>query len=547
METTGSKIRAHPPPYKHSREVALLIDGSAALLQGQDPLALIDELYSRIGKLLGVEMYVHFAVSEDGEYLELAASGGLTAQQQASIGRMSFNQAVCGAVAHRRDPMIVNAVQDSRDPLVGAIKALGVRAYACHPLIAHDYLFGTLSFGTRSRDEFDQDAVDLMRAVSNLVALALDRHRTERNLRDSDRRKEDFLAVLSHELRNPLAPLRTGVDLLEHARRQPELLDTLAPMMERQLSHLTRLVDDLLDIERVRRGRIALRKAPLELQHVARAAVEQMEKAMAERGHDLTVTLPDVALPVYGDFERLTQVIANLLSNAAKYTEIGGVIKLSVTEEDAQAVVRVLDNGHGIPAHRFGVLFDFYNEVPEHIGITPRTGMGVGLALSQQLVRMHGGLIEVESEGLGRGSQFIVRLPMGDAGKVLEKPASGEAGVPVPHRIMIVDDNADAADSLAIVLKMNGHTVSVAYDAETALERWQQVKPEIVFLDIGLPGMDGMEAAHQMRRLQGDEAVRLIALTGRGQEVDRERAKAAHFDDLLTKPVNAALLLDMLQ
>ena len=232
----------------------------------------------------------------------------------------------------------------------------------------------------------------------------------------TNRAKDEFLAVLGHELRNPLAPLRTGLELLKHARNKPELIDDLHPMMDRQFSHLVRLVDDLLDISRVSRGEIALQRAPLDLNASITAAIDQMRTPITDRVHQLSLHLSDTSLTVHGDFNRLMQVMANLLGNAARYTPPGGTIEVTSGVEDGKAVVRVRDTGYGIPSEHIDRLFELFSQVPEHRAQTGGGGLGIGLALSRQLIELHGGTIDVKSEGLGHGSEFIVRLPRSRAG-----------------------------------------------------------------------------------------------------------------------------------
>lgn len=363
------------------------------------------------------------------------------------------------------------------------------------------------------------------------------RKEAEEALRESDQAKDEFLAVLGHELRNPLAPLRTGLELLEQAPRNLELTESLLPMMDRQLSHLVRLVDDLLDISRISRGAIELQRSPLNLNTPIQAAVEQTRTLVKERRHRLVVQQADEPLAVNGDFERLTQVFANLLGNAVKYMAAGGVIRLTTQAEDGHAVVRVRDTGFGIPPDRIRSLFKLFSQIPEHRD-GAGGGLGIGLALSRRLVEMHGGTIEAKSEGLGHGSEFIVRLPVSRAD--VESSASvrrDSSGGPV-RRVLIVDDNVDAAEGLRMLLEMQGHSVEAAYDGPAALRRIEASSPDIVLLDLGLPGMDGVEVARRARALPHGDDMLLVAVTGWGQDEDRQRTGEAGFDLHLTKPVD---------
>ena len=374
-----------------------------------------------------------------------------------------------------------------------------------------------------------------------------ERKRAEETLRAADRRKDEFLAVLGHELRNPLAPLRSGVELLDLARGRPEIIEGVRVMMERQLQHLVHLVDDLLDLSRITRGEVQLQRATVDLETVVTAAIELTRPFVAERKHELTFVPPTDPMHVFGDFERLTQVIGNLLSNAAKYTPTGGAISLRTEPSGGKAVVRVRDTGFGIPPERLEEIFEMFTQVPEHRALIGGGGLGIGLALSRRLTELHDGTLEATSEGLGRGSEFILRLPLVErAALVPTQPARVAAQPSSPRRVLIVDDNVDAADSLRFVLDLQGHTTSVAYDAESALTAVAQSAPDFVLLDIGLPRIDGYETARRIRALAGADRTRLIAVTGWGQEQDKQRAREAGFDAHVTKPVNAELIAKLL-
>ena len=369
-----------------------------------------------------------------------------------------------------------------------------------------------------------------------------DRKRAEQALREADRRKDEFLAVLGHELRNPLAPLRAGIELMREAADRPALLESLRAMMDRQLAHLIHLVDDLLDLARVTRGEIQLQRAPLDLADVIQAAAELSAPVISERRHSLEVAIEPTKLPVDGDFQRLTQVIGNLLSNAAKYTEPGGRIEVRATAENGRAVVRVKDTGYGIPADRLDYVFEMFGQVPEHREKTGGGGIGIGLALSRQLVTLHGGSIEAHSEGLGRGSEFVVTLPLAEpTAREARRPTFAKHR-PSARRVLIVDDNVDAAEALRMVLELEGHHVKAAYSASEGLEAFDRFEPDVVLLDIGLPETDGYEVARCLRARPRGRDVVLYALTGWAQEEDRQRAFEAGFDEHLTKPVDMETL-----
>jgi two-component system, chemotaxis family, CheB/CheR fusion protein len=364
-----------------------------------------------------------------------------------------------------------------------------------------------------------------------------ERKAAEQALHEAARSKNEFLAVLSHELRNPLAPLRIGVELLRQAQDKPALLGTVRPMMERQLAHLVRLVDDLLDISRISQGRIELQRTGLDLNASIAAAIEQLGPDIAERRHELIVDLAQGPVKVYGDHERLTEVFANLLSNAAKYTHPGGTIRVRSEVKGQHVVVAIRDNGYGIPPDRVEGIFTLFSQVPEHREHTGGGGLGIGLALARKLVEMHEGSIAVTSEGLGHGSEFVVRLPLLRTAATAPAPDGPAAAPGRPRRVLVVEDNVDAAEGLRMLLELMGHVVRVVHDGASALQQVEAFRPEVALLDLGLPEMDGVELAGRLRALPGGDRLVLAAITGWGQDEDRQRTRAAGFDAHLVKPV----------
>jgi signal transduction histidine kinase len=368
--------------------------------------------------------------------------------------------------------------------------------------------------------------------------------RAEESLRVADQRKDEFLATLGHELRNPLAPLLTGLELLRLARPQDPVVLRVMAVMERQVSHLVRLVDDLLEVSRITRGVIDVRREPIDLAFIVRAAVETSRPAIEALGHELAVEVPDEAITISGDAVRLTQVFANLLNNAAKYTNGGGHIALTVRRNGEEASIAVRDDGIGIPHDQLSSVFEMFTQVDRSSRRT-QGGLGIGLTLVRSLVTMHGGRVEARSEGLDRGSEFIVYLPvLAHRGARAVRQAS-PAPFP-PKRILIVDDNLDAGETLGALLTALGATVSVVQSGRAALERLAAFKPEAVILDIGMPEMDGYEVARHVRRTRDNDGILLIALTGWGQENDQRRARAAGFDHHMVKPPDIDVLRDLL-
>ncbi|ESQ84855.1 hypothetical protein AEAC466_07300 [Asticcacaulis sp. AC466] len=364
-------------------------------------------------------------------------------------------------------------------------------------------------------------------------------------LKEADVRKDEFLATLAHELRNPLAPIRNGLQILKMSPDGPRAEDVRS-MMDRQLTHLVRLIDDLLDVSRVSRGRIDLRKERISLQDAVKAAVETSKPLIDANGHKLTLDIPTEPLWVEGDLTRLAQVVSNLLNNAAKYTAHGGRIGLTVTPHASHADIIVSDNGLGIEADMLPRVFDLFAQADSHLDRS-QGGLGIGLALVSKLVDMHGGTSKAESEGPGKGSTFTVSLPLvGASGEVQGKPLQKNGRPATPMKVLIVDDNVDSAQTSLWMLDLIGHKAEVANDGARALEMAREMKPDVVLLDIGMPGMDGYEVCRQLRKMPGMEQLVLIAQTGWGQESDRQKAFAAGFDHHITKPVSLDLLTQLL-
>jgi signal transduction histidine kinase len=381
---------------------------------------------------------------------------------------------------------------------------------------------------------------ELAQANLALQGEVAERKRVEVALKEADRRKDEFLAILAHELRNPLAPIRNAVEIMARVAIDNPHINWSREVIDRQSTHLTRLVDDLLDISRITRGVIRLAKEPVNIATVLARAVETLQPMISEHKHELTIDCPDDSLLVIGDMTRLTQILGNLLNNAAKYTNPGGVIGLAVQRDGDWIELRVKDNGIGIPEDSISKLFHLFSRLK---GSEDRTagGLGIGLALVRTLVEMHDGAVTVTSEGANRGSEFKVRLPMAPAGAVTPfVRVSIEQNYQIaPRRILIADDNRDALDTLALLLEVDGHEVMKAADGGAALETAIKWRPDLAFLDIGMPIMDGYATARRIRQEPWGRDLVLIALSGWGQREDMARSREAGFDLHLVKPVSA--------
>ena len=361
---------------------------------------------------------------------------------------------------------------------------------------------------------------------------------------EADRRKDEFLAVLAHELRNPLAPLRNSLYVLRRSHMASGAAKLLE-MMERQVDNLVRLVDDLMEVSRITRGKIELRKEALSLQDLIHQAAATSAPAVEAKNHALQLSLGDEDLIIDGDPLRLTQIFGNLINNAAKFTPTGGRIEIMAKRAGDEAVVCVRDNGRGISEHMLGRIFEFFTQ--ECIPGEPRDGIGVGLALSRSLVELHGGRLDAFSEGEGRGSELVVHLPLADAQRLIAPGAKESSSQDMPaKKVLIVDDNRAAADSLKLLLEALGEDSRVAYCGKEGLEAVVAFKPEIVFLDLGMAEMDGYETARRIRQLPGGRTIRLFALSGWGREEDRSRSSEVGFDGHLVKPINMDALVECL-
>ncbi|MGV3637612.1 MAG: PAS domain-containing protein [Flavobacteriales bacterium] len=376
-------------------------------------------------------------------------------------------------------------------------------------------------------------------AVAGITRDVTELDRANKALQEADRRKDEFLATLAHELRNPLAPLRTGIDLLATA----EDLDTVQEtqrIMERQVDHMVHLVDDLIELSRISRGTIELRRIHSDLRIMLQMALETARPLIEQRGHTVELHAPDRELPLNGDPTRLAQIFGNVLNNAAKYTHPGGRIDIHVKPRGQEVEIDIADNGIGMTAADIPRIFDMFTQV-DGASATAGGGLGIGLHIVKRLVEMHGGRIEARSPGLGAGSTFTITLPLGSA----PSQRTSAPAEPAPHmerRIMIVDDNVDAAFTLSLMLKKKGHQVHATNGAQEALDVVLSFRPEFIFLDIGMPGLDGYEACRRLRAMPQLKDTRIIALTGWGQEEDRKRVREAGFDEHLVKPVQLAVI-----
>ncbi|MEO5714939.1 MAG: ATP-binding protein [Luteolibacter sp.] len=384
--------------------------------------------------------------------------------------------------------------------------------------------------------------------VGGIAIDITDRLRAEEALRDAGRKKDEFLATLAHELRNPLAPIRTGVEVLKKVMDQPDKAAPVIGVIERQTAQMVRLIDDLIDVSRITRGKLELRNSDIDLGEVLTAATETVHPLLTARGHEFSVSLPESPVLVHGDASRLSQVFSNLLSNAARYTPEGGKIRLGLETAADEVTVSIADNGDGIEPDMQRAIFEMFTQV-KRAGLCPTDGgLGIGLTLVRLITEMHGGTVEVRSEGRGAGSEFRIRLPriFRQAEAVPPSSAANKNSSPNRGRILVIDDGVSTADILSMFLDLEGYDTRTAYNGATGLEIARDHCPQVAFIDIGMPEMDGNETARRMREIPGCESTILIALTGWGQEDDRRKTQEAGFNHHLVKPAAPATLREML-
>ncbi len=488
-----------------------------------------------------------------------AARAGLLAKQTAWSARLQ-------QVANASLTIHAATTQDSVVGIIGAEARRILGAGDCdvvfEPTLAHEDhgmlivpLMGreTRQLGyIRCRDKasgpFDADDRAILTQLAHMASTAVENARLYGEMRQADLRKDEFLATLAHELRNPLAPIHHALQVMRQTTNPVEQR-TNREVIERQVRQLVHLVDDLLDVSRVSRGKLDLRKGPVTLAEVLKSGIETSRPLVEAQGHALTVTLPPEPVWLFADLTRLAQVFSNLLNNSAKYTEPGGQIALTAGVEGREVLISVSDTGIGISPDMLPHVFDVFRQAA-NAGEHAQGGLGIGLTLVRRIIELHGGSVEARSQGLGQGSEFVVRLPAD-----VPPPAPSSADTANPSRIeprepslrvLVVDDNADSADTLAMLLRMSGHEVAVARDGYSAVDQTASFRPDLVLLDIGLPGISGYEAARRIRQLPGGPAVQLVALTGWGQEDDRRRSREAGFDQHLVKPVDFDALRNLL-
>ncbi len=532
---------------RQAARLRLLWEAAGVILSTERPDVMLQRLFEKISPHLELDAFFSFMVDPSGDDLTLFSCSGITDEQKAELGRLRFGQAVCGTVAQRRRPIVMTCIQQSDDAMAALVKSYGVSVYACNPLMAGGELLGTLSFASRTRTHFHADEIEFLETITHSFTGAYVRWRLLEDLRAADRKKDEFLATLAHELRNPLAPIRTGLEVMKMAGGMPAPLERVRATMERQMDQLVTLVNDLIDVSRITRGKLQLRLTPCRFSDIVRSATEAALPGIVEAGHYLDVSVPDAEVQLHADPHRLAQVISNLLNNATKYTPRGGTIRLAAEVQGNTLSVRVEDTGKGIPAGMLDRIFEMFAQIDALA--SDDGGLGIGLTLVKSLVQMHGGNVRAASAGPGKGSTFHLQLPVLSADTAPTPALEVECedrGI-TAKRVLIVDDNADAAETLAMAVTLMGHEVATAENGQVALDLAPGFRPHVILMDLGMPVMDGWEAAKRMRAQPWSESIHLVALTGWGQDGDREKTRAAGFDQHLVKPADPEKLRLLLE
>jgi PAS domain S-box-containing protein len=530
------------------RLLGLLVEAAGRLTASLDPAAVRATVLDLSNRLIAADAYAIWRLDPESDDWLVTDSAGLSSAFLQDHARIPAGVAMAGKPIVAEDVLEAAALESRR----AVYRAEGIASLLAVPLRTHGHVTGTLVFYYRTRRRLDDVTVRVASAVADLAGAALgtadlyaretaSRQRAE----EADRRKDEFIAMLAHELRNPLAPLRNSLQIIRLADHDPAMMDRARDMMDRQVTHLARMVDDLLDASRITLGKVRLRAERLDLATVARQVVADRRAEADAKGVALDARTP-TDVWVNGDPTRLAQILDNLLTNALKFTPAGGRVEVRIEPTDGQAAMIVRDSGAGIGPDMLPRLFQTFAQADRTLDRSAG-GLGLGLAIVKGLTELHGGTVRAESAGLGRGATFTVTIPTRTEAPALSAP-SPAAARPAARRlkVLVVEDNHDAADSLRILLEVYGYQVQVAHNGPDGVRAAEEYRPDVVVCDIGLPGMDGYRVARALRENPATAAARLIALTGYGQEEDRRRAREAGFDEHLTKPADPAKLESLL-
>jgi PAS domain S-box-containing protein len=530
---------------QQARSEAAALTHSAGLIASLDPDAVAQEIVTSVRVLLRCQASVCAMFDASGALVVKAVSGAVGSSWQPGATVPHSVGHVWQAIRERRATTMVNILEapamrwtpESQD----GIEAVPYRAALAVPLMVEGRIIGVISVGDLLAREFRDEEIQLVSAFAAQAGLAYQNARLYQALESVNRTKDEFLAMLAHELRNPLNAVVNAVAALDHVSPSDLESARLHALIRRQTEHAARLLDDLLDVARIGQGRIALKMEPVDLREVVERATDEQRHLIETKRQQLNVARPDEPVTVVGDADRLQQVVGNLLNNASKYTPVSGSIWLSVVTDAGEAVVRVRDNGTGIPPDRLESIFEVFVQFNQMLA-SPGGGLGLGLALVKRLVELHGGAVHAHSQGPETGAEFVVRLPVAMGSR---EPTTAERNGPAavrPARIVVIEDHDDSRDALVMALQLAGHDVHSASTGGEGVELVLREQPELVIIDVGLPDIDGFEVCRRLRREVGSD-IRFIALTGYGQPADRKKSAEAGFDAHLVKPVTAQDIL----
>lgn len=556
---------------ERNQRLDLLYETTRDLLSSDQPLTLISSLFKKLKETLEVDVYLNYLIDHDRNQLHLVSYGGFTASEAQQVEWLEYGQTVCGAVAQQGQQIVYAAIPKSTDPKVDHLRSLGIRAYSCQPLIAQGQVLGTLAFGSRHRNQFTAAETNLMQALCDQMAIALDRSRLLTSLqqqtdqlRQANRIKDEFLAVLSHELRSPLNPILGWAKILQTGQQDQAKTQYALETIERNAKLQAQLIEDLLDVSRILQGKLSLNTSPVGLPFTIKAALETVRLAAEAKSITIQTTLNPNVGQVLGDSNRLQQVLWNLISNAVKFTPPGGSVQVRLEQVESQRVgeresgnaevastpnltpptyaqITISDTGKGISSDFLPYVFDYFRQADS---TTTRRfgGLGLGLAIVRHLVELHGGTVQADSPGDEQGATFIVRLPVIPISN--SNPAYPTS---LAHsnfdlsglRVLFVDDERDSRELVAFLLEQHGASVTQAESANEVLGNLRQAKFDLLISDIGMPETDGYTLIRQIQEQLPDHGrdILAIALTAYAGEIDQQQALAAGFQQHITKPI----------
>lgn len=541
-----------------NERLKLLSEVANDLLLHKDPKIFLANLFAKVSTHLGLEVYFNYLFEEDRQRLQLHTYGGISADVALAARYLELGQAVCGYVVQHRLPVIVENALSTTGPLSVPLQSVGIRAYASHPLMVGDRVLGTLGLGTRMRDRFNRDEIELMQTVSNQVAAALERSRLIAELQaraealvQTNRIKDEFLTVLSHELRTPLNPILGWSSMLRSGKLDEVKTARALETIERNAKLQVQLIEDLLDVSRILRGKLSLNPVPVNLAATVTAALETVQLAAQAKSIQIQTTLDPLG-QVLGDSTRLQQVIWNLVANAVKFTSSGGQVKIVLERIGSRAQIQVSDTGKGIHPDFLPYVFEHFRQADS---TTTRAfgGLGLGLAIVRHLVELHGGTVDADSPGEGQGATFVVRLPLFKeveritSRRLDEEHLDASTSSLIPHssslplaqlRVLLVDDDPDTRDLTAFILEQNGALVTSATNAAAAIQAFEQTNFDVLISDIGMPQTDGYMLLRQIRSMTQGTEVLALALTAHAGEINQQQALAAGFQRHIAKPVD---------